>query len=113
MRAVFTADGHLGPFEQAGAFVSPHVGPAAYASGRFYTPGGGFYYGTETKSVLRAPRKGDGTVGAFDQTTPLPEPRAGLLQTPAGASALYVSGGRLDDKPRAEVFIGHLGPASP
>jgi hypothetical protein len=110
-RAPFAADGGLGAFAAAGAFVSPRVGTAALAFGGWvFAVGGGS--GKSGDDVLRAPFQADGTLGAFDQMPPLPAPRR-VRQVPEHGGFAYVAGGGQDDggggwSPRGEVFVARL-----
>lgn len=85
---------------------------AASANGYLYTVGGAELTNARQTSVFYAPVRGDGTLGSWQVTTPLPSPRANLSAV-ATSGFLYAIGGDEDDATtRSTVYVAALDPSN-
>lgn len=108
LRAEIAVDGALGAWVEVGTLPEGRATSAAtvWLDQIYLVAGMAKLTGQERDTVLRADLNEDGTVGAFEELSPLPLARAHSHQAPLWHGWMLSVAGSIDHEVQAEVFVG-------
>jgi hypothetical protein len=107
LRATIDADGNVVEWTKVGDLPTALETHSSFVeAGMLYVVGGVENNWLDTAAVKRAPILDDGSLGDWEDTTPLPAARAHAHQTPLRDGFVYSAGGALDHDSTDAVFVG-------
>ena len=109
-RSLVSESGDLGAWEKVGELPEGRGTSSAFVfvDQLYVLCGANKAQGGEVATVLRASFQPDGSVGTFEELTPVPMARAHVHQTPLLNGFIYSAGGSLGSKYENEVYLGKL-----